>query len=24
MTSKDPSIGVTAGLTWVFKGFTIP
>ena len=24
MTSRDPSIGVTAGLTWVFKGFTIP
>jgi hypothetical protein len=24
MTSHDPSIGVTAGLTWVFKGFTIP
>lgn len=24
MTSSDPSIGVTAGLTWVFKGFTIP
>lgn len=24
MTSRDPSIGATAGLTWVFKGFTIP
>ena len=24
MTSRDPSIGVTAGLTWVFRGFTIP
>jgi hypothetical protein len=24
MTSSDPSIGLTAGLTWVFKGFTIP
>ncbi|MEP6919194.1 MAG: hypothetical protein ABJC89_26365 [Acidobacteriota bacterium] len=24
ITSADPSIGVTAGLTWVFKGFTIP
>lgn len=24
MTSRDPSIGVTAGLTWVFKAFTIP
>jgi hypothetical protein len=24
MTSSDPSIGVTAGLTWVFRGFTIP
>jgi hypothetical protein len=24
MTSRDPSVGVTAGLTWVFKGFTIP
>ena len=24
MTSRDPSIGFTAGLTWVFKGFTIP
>jgi hypothetical protein len=24
MTSQDPSIGVTAGVTWVFKGFTIP
>jgi hypothetical protein len=24
MTSQDPSIGLTAGITWVFKGFTIP
>jgi hypothetical protein len=24
MTSHDPSFGFTAGLTWVFKGFTIP
>jgi hypothetical protein len=24
MTSSDPSIGFTVGLTWVFKGFTIP
>ncbi len=24
MTSRDPSIGFTAGLTWVFKGFTVP
>ena len=24
MTSRDPSIGFTAGATWVFKGFTIP
>jgi hypothetical protein len=24
ITSRDPSIGVTAGVTWVFKGFTIP
>lgn len=24
MTSRDPSIGFTAGLTWVFRGFTIP
>ncbi len=23
MTSRDPSIGVTGGLTWVFRGFTI-
>ncbi len=23
-TSRDPSIGFTAGLTWVFKGFTVP
>jgi hypothetical protein len=24
ITSHDPSVGVTAGLTWVFKGFTVP
>lgn len=24
MTSRDPSVGFTAGLTWVFRGFTIP
>lgn len=24
ITSRDPSIGVTAGLTWVFKGFSVP
>jgi hypothetical protein len=24
MTSRDPSVGLTAGLTWVFKSFTIP
>jgi hypothetical protein len=24
LTSHDPSVGLTAGLTWVFKGFTIP
>ena len=24
MTSRDPSIGFTAGATWVFHGFTIP
>ena len=24
LTSRDPSFGVTAGLTWVFRGFTIP
>ena len=24
MTSRDPSLGFTAGVTWVFKGFTIP
>ena len=24
ITSRDTSIGFTAGLTWVFKGFTIP
>ncbi len=23
MTSRDPGVGVTAGLTWVFRGFTI-
>lgn len=24
LTSRDPSLGFTAGLTWVFKGFSIP
>ena len=24
MTARDPSIGFTAGFTWVFRGFTIP
>jgi hypothetical protein len=24
MTSRDPSIGFTTGLTWVFRGFAIP
>lgn len=24
MTPRDPSIGFTAGFTWVFRGFTIP
>jgi hypothetical protein len=24
LTSRDPSIGFTAGLTWVFRGFTVP
>jgi len=24
MTSRDPTVGLTAGLTWVFRGFTIP
>jgi len=24
MTSRDPSVGVTAGLTWVFRGFRVP
>jgi hypothetical protein len=24
MTSRDPSLGLTVGATWVFKGFTIP
>ena len=24
MTARDPSIGFTAGLTWVFRGFTVP
>lgn len=24
LTSSDPSIGFTAGLTWVFRGFTVP
>jgi hypothetical protein len=24
LTSRDPSIGLTAGVTWVFKGFAVP
>jgi hypothetical protein len=24
MTSQDPNVGFTAGVTWVFKGFTVP
>ena len=24
LTSRDPNIGLTAGVTWVFKGFTVP
>ena len=24
LTSRDPSLGFTAGFTWVFRGFTIP
>lgn len=24
MTSRDPGVGFTAGLTWVFRGFTVP
>ena len=24
MTSRDPSFGFTAGVTWVFRGFTVP
>jgi hypothetical protein len=24
MTARDPSFGITAGLTWVFRGFTLP
>jgi hypothetical protein len=24
MTSRDPSVGVTAGFTWVFRGFRVP
>lgn len=24
MTSRDPSVGFTAGVTWVFKGFNVP
>jgi hypothetical protein len=24
ITSRDPSVGLTAGVTWVFKGFTVP
>ena len=24
MTSRDPSFGFTAGVTWVFRGFSVP
>ncbi len=24
MTSRDPSVGFTAGITWVFRGFNVP
>lgn len=24
LTSRDPTVGFTAGLTWVFRGFTVP
>jgi hypothetical protein len=24
MTSRDPGFGVTAGITWVFRGFRVP
>ena len=24
MTASDPSFGFTTGLTWVFRGFTVP
>lgn len=24
LTSRDPTVGLTAGLTWVFKAFTVP
>lgn len=24
MTSRDPGLGITAGVTWVFRGFTVP
>ena len=24
MTARDPSFGITGGLTWVFRGFTLP
>ena len=24
MTSRDPSFGFTAGLTWVFRGYSVP
>ncbi|MBI2221404.1 MAG: hypothetical protein HYU53_09370 [Acidobacteria bacterium] len=24
MTSRDPSVGIKAGVTWVFRGFTVP
>ena len=24
MTTRDPSLGITAGVTWVFRGFSVP
>ena len=24
LTKRDPSFGITAGVTWVFRGFTMP
>ncbi|HEV3484456.1 MAG TPA: hypothetical protein VG106_03545, partial [Vicinamibacterales bacterium] len=24
VTADDPGVGVTAGFTWVFRGFTVP